>query len=544
MSRPRRFASASVALLCLGLLSVGGCSVLQEIFKTDATRLLAPEKVIRRPSGSPINPIYGSISPADTSQELVPNSTPPREGDWTYTDREYVIGPTDVVDISVLDLFQVGLETVLRREVSASGFIPLPLLSERIKAEGLTQEQLKGEVIKAYSVEILRDPTVTVSVVGRRQNVFSILGAIARPGQFNIVRKDMRLLEALAMAGGITQANIRYIYVIRPTPAIRVAVGEPHVAEPTVVPPEELPALPPEAPPTTPETETEKEAPVDVEKALRELGAAMPGAEPEMKPAEQPTPSVMPRLTETEASPAGTAPPVKEVEQVDTSRSRKWIYTADGKWVEVAQEATVATRPSGAGTPPVRPAGLQPQVPGEPEPDPFGWRKLDKSELARIIAINLNKLRDGDQRMNIIVRENDIIRIPTLEVGEFYVTGEVLRPGVYSLIGRRVTVKMAMAAAGNLGPLAWPENSILIRRIGDNQEQIISLDIQAIFRGEEPDRFLKPNDVIAVGTDPRAIFYAVVRNAFRMTYGFGFIYDRNFADPFWLPLDSKRFTRW
>ncbi len=529
-------------MLCLGLLSLGGCSVLQDFLKTDTSRLLAPEKVIRRPSGSPISPIYGSISPADTSQELVPNSTAPRDGDWTYTDREYVIGPTDVVDIGVLDLFQVGLETVLRREVSASGFIDLPQLSERIRAERLTQEQLKAEIIKAYSEWILRDPTVTVSVVGRRNNIFSILGAIARPGQFNIIRKDMRLLEALAMAGGITQANIRYIYVIRPTPAIRVSADEPHVAEPTVVPPEELPALPPEAPPTTPETE--KEAPVDVEKALRELGAAMPGAKPETKPVEQPTPTVMPRLTETEAPPAGTAPPVEEVEQVDTSRTRKWIYTADGQWVEVAQEATVATRPSGAGTPPVRPAGLQPQVPGEPEPDPFGWRKLDKSELARIIAINLNKLRDGDQRMNIIVRENDIIRVPTLEVGEFYVTGEVLRPGVYSLIGRRITVKMAMAAAGNLGPLAWPENSILIRRIGDNQEQVISLNIEAIFRGEEPDRFLKPNDVIAVGTDPRAIFYAVMRNAFRMTYGFGFIYDRNFADPFFFTLDSKRFTRW
>ena len=56
--------------------------------------------------------------------------------------------------------------------------------------------------------------------------------------------------------------------------------------------------------------------------------------------------------------------------------------------------------------------------------------------------------------------------------------------------------------------------------------------------------FLKPNDVIAVGTDPRGIFYAVVRNAFRMTYGFGFIYDRNFANPSFRGLDSNRFSRW
>jgi len=146
--------------------------------------------------------------------------------------------------------------------------------------------------------------------------------------------------------------------------------------------------------------------------------------------------------------------------------------------------------------------------------------------------------------MNIVLRDNDIIRIPTLEVGEFYVGGEVRGPGVYSLTGRRVTVKQAVTAAGNVSPLAWPENSILIRRLPDNQEQIIALNIEAIFKGEEPDLYLKPNDVICVGSDLRAPFWAVMRNAFRLTYGFGFIYDRNFSEPLTATPTSRRFTRW
>ena len=129
-------------------------------------------------------------------------------------------------------------------------------------------------------------------------------------------------------------------------------------------------------------------------------------------------------------------------------------------------------------------------------------------------------------------------------MGEFYVMGEVLRPGVFSLTGRKLTVKQAIVAAGNFAPLAWPENAILIRRIGNNQEQTIHLNLEAIFRGEEPDIFLKPNDIIAVGTNVRSVFFAVMRHAFRMTYGFGFIYDRNFANPYGLTLDSRRFTRW
>ena len=135
-----------------------------------------------------------------------------------------------------------------------------------------------------------------------------------------------------------------------------------------------------------------------------------------------------------------------------------------------------------------------------------------------------------DPLMNIIIRKNDIIEVPPLQVGEFYVMGEVLRPGVYNLTGRKVTVKMAVAAAGNLGPLSWPTNSILIRRVGGNKEQIIPLNLQRIFEGKDPDFFLKPDDVIAVGTYWGAPFLAVWRNAFRMTYGFGFIYDRNYSE--------------
>ena len=92
--------------------------------------------------------------------------------------------------------------------------------------------------------------------------------------------------------------------------------------------------------------------------------------------------------------------------------------------------------------------------------------------------------------------------------------------------------------------LAWPKNALLIRRIGDNEEQIIPLDLVAIIRNEQPDLFLKPNDQIAVGSNACAPFLAVIRNAFRFSYGGGFVYDRNFGVGQEFPLTSNRFTRW
>jgi hypothetical protein len=93
-----------------------------------------------------------------------------------------------------------------------------------------------------------------------------------------------------------------------------------------------------------------------------------------------------------------------------------------------------------------------------------------------------------------------------------------------------MTLKMAVAAAGGLGPLAWPKRCEVTRRIGKNKEETVLVDLDKIAQGEEPDFFIKPNDLINVGTHATARWRAVLRNSFRATYGFGFIYDRNFAD--------------
>ena len=56
------------------------------------------------------------------------------------------------------------------------------------------------------------------------------------------------------------------------------------------------------------------------------------------------------------------------------------------------------------------------------------------------------------------------------------------------------------------------------------------MNIDHIFAGLEDDILLRPDDVVNVGTDIVAPFLFVIRNSFRFTYGFGFVYDRNFAD--------------
>ena len=88
---------------------------------------------------------------------------------------------------------------------------------------------------------------------------------------------------------------------------------------------------------------------------------------------------------------------------------------------------------------------------------------------------------------------------------------------------------MAIAAAGGLGPLAWPKHCEITRRIGESKEETVMVDLDKIYKGEQPDFYIKPHDLINVGTHPTAFMRFQLRNAFRATYGFGLIYDRNFA---------------
>ncbi|MCK5617297.1 hypothetical protein KAR91_86330, partial [Candidatus Pacearchaeota archaeon] len=156
----------------------------------------------------------------------------------------------------------------------------------------------------------------------------------------------------------------------------------------------------------------------------------------------------------------------------------------------------------------------------------------------RLIKVPVDKLISGDPRYNILVKPGDAISVPLDSMGEFYVSGNLNASGPISLHGRAMTLKMAVAAAGGLGQLAHPQKVEITRRIDDNREVTVLVDLNKIAKGLQPDFFIKHNDLINVGTHGTSRWLAVLRNSFRASYGFGFVYDRNLAsrdfgnDPF------------
>ena len=242
----------------------------------------------------------------------------------------------------------------------------------------------------------------------------------------------------------------------------------------------------------------------------------------------------------TKPEPADAKPPAADEEELG-----RWIWS-DGKWIQVKTKKPAAaakpTQPPKPAAKPVEPVRVAkgPEKPKEPIADDARLaleRKLRRlgvvqgsGQLKRVIRFDVRALQAGDPTQNIVLRDGDIITIPSPPVGDFYMAGEVARPGVYSLTGRKITLLQAVAASGGLTAVAVPWRTELVRRITETEEEIIYVDLGKISRGEAPDFYIQPEDQIRVGTDQGAIYNAVLRNAFRATYGLGFVYDMNFAD--------------
>ncbi len=445
-------------------------------------------------------PILDSLAVDDPPAHPWKDSVPPTAADLLPTHKPYLLGPGDVVTVSVFELVVPGQESVQTRQINTQGDITLDFIGT-IHAAGLTTRRLRDVIIQKLIQSGQMSPPgphqpgpqVNIALTEARRRVFSVIGAALHPGTYNIMSPDFRLLDALALAGDVPlQPGMRWLYVIRPESAKTAPKARPGGA-----------ARPKAGAAET--TGTSSSPARMLEQIARRLGE---------KTSTRPAPSTRPTenlrsLLRRAVSPPATAP------------APNYVYL-NHHWVKMK----AATRPAPAATRPV-------VLPAPPLIYNFVNARSKKPHAPlylaqKIIRIPIKKLREGDPRYNIVIHAGDIINVPAVEPKYYYVMGNVNRPGVYSMTGQRITLKMAVAAAGNLGTLAIPRRCELIRRIGRNQETIIQVNLQAIFDGQEPDIFLKPNDVLNVGTDVFAYPLAVIRNGFAASYGFGFTYDRNF----------------
>ena len=437
--------------------------------------------VVGRWEGTPVvMPILDQLDIIDEPPAKAPGTTPVRRSDLFDHVNEYVIGPGDLVTFTIFELILPNVETVQTRRVDELGVVRLPVVGT-VKIAGLTPSAAERQLAETLEqMEVVKQAEVSVIVQEGRQRTYSVIGeprvAGTGIGTYTIPHPNFRLLEAMALARGVP-GQIKTLYVIR---------GASYV-QPEIRPDQKVTAA-------SPDSDATQSASTALDLIDQLADGLASDAEPDAAEAAERV--AAPRASSSEA---------------DTDAPPHWQHF-DGEWVK-RDPLAVRTVNSAEGA------------------TADGDEAVTGADLTtpRIIEVPYRRLLDGEMRYNIIIRPGDVIRVPAPVIGNVYIMGAINRAGAYALPGDKdLTLKQLVAAAGNLSEIAIPERVDLVRRVNDDQEATVRLDLRAIFHGTQPDFYLKPNDLINVGTHFLAAPLAVVRNGFRTTYGFGFVLDRNF----------------
>ena len=476
-----------------------------------------------RASASGVSEIRMSLS-LDDLPAGIPGAVPPGPRDGLVFPVEYELSAGDTLAIEIYELRQRQQPFQVQSVVSSMGYVNLPVVG-RIHASGQTTPEFEASLVEALRDRgILVDPDVTVNPLVVQKATYSIFGvgvsasntAPLRAGTFPIRRPGLRLLEAINQVGGLNEF-VRDVYVFR--------YEEPEMDS------EEASLLP-------------KSAADGGDAAMPRSGGGEVNAQPWAAEAE-----LIPGTDSDEGAVLTNRPeagdasrqalidavvgasqvtptPPDEAEalarQLEPDPTDPYIFK-DGAFVQNPSHR----RASSSGSPSATAGPSNTIVPAA------NWARIAGDTSYRVIHIRAEDLRLGDPTKNIVIRAGDVIRIVSGEIGVYYVMGQVNRVGAFAFNAEPVTLKAAIAAAGGLSPLAWPDRCTIYRRLG-SREQMIQVDLDRIFAGKDADISVKRGDIINVGTHPFAPFLQIIRGLTLpnpgTNIGYSFTYARNFAD--------------
>lgn len=145
----------------------------------------------------------------------------------------YVLGAGDEVTIWAFGIDEIGAHPM---RVDLNGYLDVPVAGH-VKAAGLTVDQLRDELLTDLQKEV-KHPQVTVSVTDLRSQPVSVMGAVNKPGTYQL-QGQKTLLEALSLAEGVKSDAGNKVRISRsvdqgelPLPgAAKDASGQAYVAE-------------------------------------------------------------------------------------------------------------------------------------------------------------------------------------------------------------------------------------------------------------------------------------------------------------------------
>jgi len=139
--------------------------------------------------------------------------------------QEYRIGPKDLLEISVFGADELS-RTV---RVSEDGKVTLPLLGE-VLVDGLTKSEVEKKLGQLLGEKYVQNPQVTVFIREYQSKRVSVLGAVEKPGPYQLLGRQT-LMQIMSEAGGLTRDAGNEIVIIRQLPdgsstSLRISIDD------------------------------------------------------------------------------------------------------------------------------------------------------------------------------------------------------------------------------------------------------------------------------------------------------------------------------
>lgn len=123
------------------------------------------------------------------------------------------IGPDDMLEITIWDLYEPGKPHTFPSRVDSQGHIVVPHL-DTVAVLNQSAAEVEAQLIESFrQQEILKQPRVLVRELSSAPVHAYVTGAVLRPGLINLPRRDASVFAALVAAGGLSRNAGTQVYV-------------------------------------------------------------------------------------------------------------------------------------------------------------------------------------------------------------------------------------------------------------------------------------------------------------------------------------------
>jgi polysaccharide export outer membrane protein len=154
--------------------------------------------------------LIANVTRDDTRDNLALNSRILALANTATSLRDYSIGPADLLEISIFDIPELSK---IKARVASEGHITLPLVGT-VQAGGKTAMELEETLKTALASKYIKNPQVSVFLLEYHSQRISVLGAVKKPGVFE-VGGSRTLVDMLSMAEGLTEQADQVVFLMR-----------------------------------------------------------------------------------------------------------------------------------------------------------------------------------------------------------------------------------------------------------------------------------------------------------------------------------------